>query len=321
MADQEQVAKLREWPEAWNRWRKEHPEIVPDLSEADLRGVNLRLANLSRVNLSRANLSWANVNEANLSGADLHQVYLLETILSNTNLREARGLDTCRHSGPSTLDHRTIAMSGSLPLGFLRGCGLTDWQIEATKLNFENLSNQQVDEIVYQIATLRLGQPVQFYSCFISYSSIDQEFAQRLYADLQNEGVRCWFAPHSIQGGKKLHDQIDEAIRVYDRLLLILSEHSMSSEWVNTEIANARRKEREKGRRVLFPILLVSFETVRDWRCFDADTGKDSAREIREYFIPDFSNWKDHDAYMQAFERLLRDLRTEEASQESTGAN
>jgi len=28
--------------------------------------------------------------------------------------------------------------------------------------------------------------------------------------------------------------------------------------------------------------------------CFDADTGKDSAREIREYFIPDFSNWKNH---------------------------
>ena len=30
---------------------------------------------------------------------------------------------------------------------------------------------------------------------------------------------------------------------------------------------------------------------------FDADPGIDSAREIREYFIPDFSNWKDHDSY------------------------
>jgi hypothetical protein len=29
---------------------------------------------------------------------------------------------------------------------------------------------------------------------------------------------------------------------------------------------------------------------VREWRCFDGDTGKDSAREIREYFIPNFSN-------------------------------
>jgi hypothetical protein len=38
-------------------------------------------------------------------------------------------------------------------------------------------------------------------------------------------------------------------------------------------------------------------------------TGKDSAREIREYFIPDFSNWKDHDSYQEAFQRLLSDLR------------
>jgi hypothetical protein len=51
--------------------------------------------------------------------------------------------------------------------------------------------------------------------------------------------VRCWFAPHDVQGGRKLHDQIDHAIRIYDRLLLILSDHSMNSEWVKTEIANA----------------------------------------------------------------------------------
>ena len=63
---------------------------------------------------------------------------------------------------------------------------------------------------------------------------------------------------------------------------------------------------------MLFPLRLVDFETLRDWECFDADTGKDSAREIREYFIPDFSRWKtDHDAYTQAFDRLLKDLRAE----------
>ena len=45
----------------------------------------------------------------------------------------------------------------------------------------------------------------------------------------------------------------------------------------------------------------------------DADTGQDLAKEVREYFIPDFSNWKDHDAFEKAFERLLHDLRAEEA--------
>src|ERR1043166_7198975 len=80
---------------------------------------------------------------------------------------------------------------------------------------------------------------MHFHSCFLSYCS-DEEFAQRLHMDLQNRGVRCWFAPHDIQGGRKIHEQIDAAIRGYDKVVLVLSAHSMQSEWVKTEIANAR---------------------------------------------------------------------------------
>jgi hypothetical protein len=64
----------------------------------------------------------------------------------------------------------------------------------------------------------------------------------------------------------------------------------MASEWVKTEIAKARQREVREHRQVLFPVRRVSFEAIRDWDCCDADTGQDSAREIREYFIPDFSN-------------------------------
>ncbi|HEY9141905.1 MAG TPA: toll/interleukin-1 receptor domain-containing protein [Bryobacteraceae bacterium] len=158
------------------------------------------------------------------------------------------------------------------------------------------------------------GAPLEFYSCFISYSSQDRGFAERLHADLQAKGVRCWFASHDIHGGRKVHEQIDEAIRLYDKLLLVLSEHSIDSEWVKTEIAHARQKELNEKRQVLFPISLVPFAKIREWKCFDADTGKDSAREIREYFIPDFSNWKDHGSYAKAFERLLRDLKAGHAA-------
>jgi hypothetical protein len=287
-----------------------------DLIWADLRGANLggailtgadlRTANLGNANLSKANLGWTNLSGANLSGANLsganlsganlggarfNEAQLDETIFGDTNLRDARGLDACIHLGPSILDHRTLAKSGRLPLAFVRGCGLPDKLIE-------------------YLPSL-LNEPIQFYSCFISYSTEDQPFAERLHADLQNKGVRCWFAPHDIQGGKKIHEQIEEAIRVYDRLLLILSAHSMNSQWVRTEIAKAIKRERRENRRMLFPVRLVSFEALRDWECFDADAGKDSAREIREYFIPDFSNWKDFDSYQKAFERLLSDLKAE----------
>ena len=72
-----------------------------------------------------------------------------------------------------------------------------------------------------------------------------------------------------------------------------------------------------EGRRVLFPIRLVPFETLRDWKAFDADTGKDMGVEIREYFIPDFSNWKDHDAFEAAFQRLLSDLKAGKSDREA----
>jgi len=79
---------------------------------------------------------------------------------------------------------------------------------------------------------------------------------------------------------------------------------------VPTEIGNAREREIWEKRQKLFPISLVPYERIKEWKAFDADTGKDSAQEIREYHVPDFSDWKDHDSYQQAFQRLLRDLKS-----------
>jgi len=83
----------------------------------------------------------------------------------------------------------------------------------------------------------------------------------------------------------------------------------MNSTWVKTEIANARAREEQQKRQMLFPITLVPFDQVKRWKLFDADRAIDSAHEIREYFVPDFSNWKDHDSYQKSFDRLLRDLK------------
>lgn len=211
------------------------------------------------------------------------------------DLSRVVGLETTRHHGPSIIDIGAVYKSkGNIPDAFLRKCGVPENFIEYMR----SLT----------------GAAFEFYSCFISYSTKDQEFANRLYSDLQVNGVRCWFAPHNIRGGRKLNDQIDEAIRVYDKLLLILSDASMNSKWVNTEIAKARKREVREKRRMLFPLRLVDFATLRDWECFDADTGKDSAREIREYFIPNFSNCKNHDAYQAAFQRPLKDLKAGEGS-------
>ena len=52
---------------------------------------------------------------------------------------------------------------------------------------------------------------------------------------------------------------------------------------------------------------LVPFDAIKEWEAFYADLGEDLAQEIREYFIPDFSTWKDHDSFEAAFAKLLRE--------------
>src|SRR5262249_26786255 len=61
------------------------------------------------------------------------------------------------------------------------------------------------------LAQLIAALDTNFDSCFISYSSKDEAFVERLYADLQNKGVRCWFAPHDMPIGAKIIDALDEA--------------------------------------------------------------------------------------------------------------
>lgn len=233
------------------------------------------------------------------SAASAESCSQVRLALWNTRLLTVMTTSRQKHYAPSLLDYQTPVRSGHLPLAFLRGCGLSDRLIE-------------------YLPSL-LGDSIQYYSVFISYSGTDQLLADRVHSDLQNAGVRCWFAPHDIEGGKKIHDQISEAIRIYDRLLLILSEASMSSRWVKTEIANALDKEQRTGRRVLFPVSLVPFDRVREWKQFNADIGLDVAREIREYYIPDFTGWDaNHSGYRVAFDKLLKG---QKADEKPTGAS
>lgn len=72
MANPEHLAKLKEGVEQWNKWRKDCPQIEPDLSGSDLAQLHLRAANLSFSNLNKAKLEQANLDNANLSGASLN---------------------------------------------------------------------------------------------------------------------------------------------------------------------------------------------------------------------------------------------------------
>jgi hypothetical protein len=348
MANDEHLKILEEGVETWNAWRTEFPDTRPRLDGANLIKANLKGANLSRAemwfaklrgaDLENANLSWAllmgtdlsganlknailrsadllevNLSQSNMSGANLSEANLNLANLSFANLNEADvrlaktawtvfaendlstviGLEDIKHRGPSTIGIDTLFLSqGRIPEAFLRGAGVPE-------------------DLITFLPSL-VGRPIEFYSSFISHSHHDEEFARRLHSRMRSENLRVWYAPEDMKGGKKLHEEIFRAIQIHDKLLLVLSESSMKSEWVMTEIRRARKVEREENRRKLFPIRLVDFETIQQWECFDADSGKDLAIELREYYIPDFSNWKDHDLFELEFAKLLRDLRATE---------
>jgi hypothetical protein len=276
-----------------------------DLYATSLVGADLEYASLAEtqlvgVNLKGANLRWANLHSAvfsdvNLDETDLSECEIGGTFFGDCDLSHTRGLESVQHLGPCHIGLDTIYKSkGNISEAFLRGCGVPE---------------SFITQMHSLVGTM---EGIQFYSCFISYCSIDAEFASRLHGRMRDAHLGVWFAPEDTQGGKKLHDQIEAAIRVYDKLLIVLSEASLKSEWVMTELRKARKAERQSGKRKLFPVRLVDFEILRDWECFDADSGKDLAAELREYFIPDFSNWKDHDEFELAFSRLLQDLKADD---------
>jgi hypothetical protein len=256
------------------------------MSSAHLDGADLHFANLSGTNLSYADLCHANLENANLRNADLdntdwHGAKIQGTIFDGVDLRNVKGLVDIVHAGPSPVALYTVQLpqDGSA-LHFLRGAGVPE---------------EWIDFYLAQIMS-----PIQYHSCFISYSSENDGLARRLHADLQDRGVRCWFAPEDMKIGDKIRARIDEAIHLHEKLLLLLSENAIASDWVEDEVEAALEKEQRQQREVLFPVRLDEsvMRTSQAW----------AAKLRRTRHIGDFTCWTDPQAYQQSFERLLRDL-------------
>jgi uncharacterized protein YjbI with pentapeptide repeats len=346
MANEEHLAILRRGVRVWNRWRVENHDIRPDLSNAQLSGADLSTAMLNYANLRGTNLGGANLSSTLLLATDLYLVNLRGASLHNANLSHARltdtslinasltganlsnahmfntpmhsadlsgavmgltafgdldlsgvkGLETVTHLTPSHISIGTLVKSrGKIPDSFLRGCGVPESFIE------------------YLPSLLGAMQPIEFYSCFISYSTKDEAFAKRLHSKMRDNNLRVWFANEQLKGGRKLHEQIDEAIRVYDKFIIVLSPESLRSKWVMNEVRRTRKAELTNNQRKFFPIALMDYRELEGWECIDPETGTDLAAEIREYYVPDFRDWKNHDSFEKAFAQLLEGLKAVDA--------
>jgi len=278
-----------------------------NLSKADLTGVNLSKAtliganlfetnlweaNLDTANFTEANLSGTNLTEANLSGAIFHHCHIGYTSFVNVSFKGVQDLETVKHIGPSYVAISTFFNSeGDVPNAFLRGCGIPETFIQ-------------------QLPSL-LSKPIQFSSCFISFSYTDRSFALKLHDHLQARGIRCWLDEHQTRPRDDGIQRVERGISRRDKILLCCSEAAFKSWWVDKEINKAFAKEQQlmqvDGKRSLslIPISLDGYMFKREWQ-----SGK--KEEILARLAADFAGWEiDNGHFEEQFEKVVKALRTD----------
>ncbi|MBW8017082.1 MAG: hypothetical protein FVQ82_12925 [Planctomycetes bacterium] len=193
MANPKHVEKLRQGVKAWNKWRKENPDITPDLSRAkligaDLRKVNLSGVNLSGVNLSNSDLSGANFGKANLSGADLSGADLSTADLIDASLIFANLLGACL-SGVD-LSRADIFKAN------LSGVDLFGVDLRKANLSYTNLQGANFQEAIVDGSTLlvecEIDKDTNFSIVGLGDMRIDSGTRQLLEYNIRRKNWNDW---------------------------------------------------------------------------------------------------------------------------------
>jgi TIR domain len=154
--------------------------------------------------------------------------------------------------------------------------------------------------------------PIKYATCFLSYARAEQSFAEQLQTDLQANRVLCWSAPYDAvdETMDELIQYISESILIYDKLLLVISEHSetkTSYRALTVAVKEALGKEelaneRKASSPILLPIHLD--KTPQEMGGVWARRNQLAKRQRR-----DFTSWNDQNAYQKTFDQLLHDLK------------
>jgi hypothetical protein len=147
-----------------------------------------------------------------------------------------------------------------------------------------------------------------YQTCFISYSHADTEFATLLYESLTGAGIRCWLDEKDIRLGDEIHEEVDNAIRRYDRVILCCSRTSLTkSWWVDRELDRAFEKERQVLRdtgerfRALIPIDIDGF-------IFSGECKYSKAQDILSRRIANFSTWREPKHFSDGVKQIICSL-------------
>src|SRR6476469_1057723 len=107
---------------------------------------------------------------------------------------------------------------------------------------------------------------------FVSYSSHDREFADRLARDLYRLSVEVWMDEWRMHAGDEIGHVLTQNIAAYDYFCIILSPRSVRSDWVLFELQTALQKEGTESGGLVVPIVHTRMQLpalIADRECMD----------------------------------------------------
>lgn len=196
-------------------------------------------------------------------------------------------LNVTSFSTSAEMTHRLVC-GASQPIGpdEVRDALAAELEIETSKIDVKGqaLTDADLDQAKAMSPLL---------SVFISYSRKDRTFVFSLYNFLVNAGVKCWLDDHELLPGAKLHNTIRSGVMETDRFLLICSQASLRSWWVDNELEEALAKERSTGDSLVVPIDI-------DGSIFASPPLTDKCTQIHSRFIGDFTGWEDPELFAKS---------------------
>ena len=155
------------------------------------------------------------------------------------------------------------------------------------------------------------------FSIFLSHTSIDKPFVEKLAKDLQRIGVNVWYDKWEIKPGDSLIWKIEEGIKENSYLGIVLTPESLNSEWVKSELGAAWVKQMNTRKVVVIPILyrnctIPLFLSDRKYADFREDyhhgfTELSQVFGIKETDTISISNWRKFTKYRNVHWKTFRE--------------
>jgi TIR domain/Pentapeptide repeats (8 copies) len=288
------------------RWSDLRESVVTRVSfrEADLQCADLRNARFCDIDFQDARLDESCLRGAafincNFRGANLTKAAMGGTAFSRCiNLHESRGIHGIGHLGPSSLDLHTLRLSVcALPDDFLIEAGLGP------------------NEIVRLRELYKSSYPGHSGSCFLVYAQKDQKFASLLCQGLRSVGQQAWLCrSQTTQGARTWPWDVHDMLQRHDRVIVICSEHSLTSKMVSDIVDAAVAEERKSREQKLFAVRTDAFLLTDEMRRLAEqknapdDFSSNWLRYIRAYLVADFTSWTNPAVFKTELERLTKAL-------------